>query len=158
MPFFKAYNAGLPCCAPSCAFNAPAVFVPGVRICKHLVRNAAMFQQFRRFKKLTSLPISLILISFSISTTCCSSANANAHGTPNRSALVLSTNSALPPIPRPDLMYDVVVEKADEMYERVVGGIMSRRASRRSVRLSSMGKVSSSSDEISESALYMFRR
>lgn len=52
---------------------------------------------------------------------------------------------------RPDLTYDAVVEAVEEMKERVVGGIMSFKAISRSVRLSSMGKASSSSDEISES-------
>jgi hypothetical protein len=65
--------------------------------------------------ELTSPPISLILISFSISTTCCSSANANAHGTPSNKALVLSTNSALPPKLNPDRTYDVVVLTVEEM-------------------------------------------
>jgi hypothetical protein len=99
----------------------------------------------------TSPPISLIFISFSISTICCSSAKANAHGTPKNSALVLTTKSVLPLNTRPDLIQLVVTPTLLEMYDRVVGGIMSRRARSRSARDSSAGTSSSSSVEISES-------
>ena len=99
----------------------------------------------------TSPPISLIFISFSISTICCSSAKANAHGTPKSSALVLTTHSVLPPNKSPDLIQPAVVSTLLEIYDRVVGGIMSRSASIRSAIVSSSGTLSSSSVEISES-------
>lgn len=102
--------------------------------------------------KLTSEPISRARISFSISTTCCSSANANAHGTPKSSALVLITYSVLPLNSRPDFNHPVVASTVSEMYERAVGGMMSRSASNRSAIVSSTGVSSSSSEEISESA------
>jgi len=63
----------------------------------------------------TSWPDSLIRISFSISTICCSSANANAHGTPSISALVLITQSVLPLNDSPDLIQLVVVSTLFEM-------------------------------------------
>lgn len=100
-------------------------------------------------------PCSLIFISFSISITCCSSAKASAHGTPNRSALVLTTQRVLPLNSSPDLIQPVVVSTLLEMYDRVVGGIMSRSASNRSVNVSSSGISSSSSVEISESTEYI---
>lgn len=100
----------------------------------------------------TPSPASRILISFSISTICCSSAKANAHGTPNNSALVLITHSVLPLNSKPDLIQLVVVSTLLEMYDRVVGGTISRRARRRSAKDSSSGTLSSSSVEISESA------
>lgn len=52
-------------------------------------------------KKLTSFPNSRMRCSFSISTTCCSSANASANGIPSSSALVLTTHSVLPPYSSP---------------------------------------------------------
>jgi hypothetical protein len=103
----------------------------------------------------TSPPISLIFISFSISTICCSSAKANAHGTPNNNALVLTTHSVLPPNKSPDLIQPAVVSTLPVIYDRVVGGIMSRSASNRSVSVSSSGTLSSSSVEISESEDYV---
>ena len=99
----------------------------------------------------TSPPISRIFISFSISTICCSSAKASAHGTPSNSALVLTTHSVLPLNKSPDLIQPVVVSTLLAMKDRVVGGIMSRRASSRSASVSSSGTLSSSSVEISES-------
>lgn len=100
----------------------------------------------------TPSPASRILISFSISTICCSSAKANAHGTPSNSALVLTTHSVLPLNRRPDLIQLAVVSTLLEMKERVVGGTMSFKARRRSANDSSSAMLSSSSDEISESA------
>lgn len=99
----------------------------------------------------TSPPISRILISFSISTNCCSSAKASAHGTPNNSALVLTTQSVFPLNINPDLTQLVVASTLPAIYDRVVGGIISRRARSRSVRVSSSGILSSSSVEISDS-------
>jgi hypothetical protein len=100
----------------------------------------------------TSEPISRILISFSISTICCSSANANAHGTPSNSALVLITHRVFPLNSNPDLNQLVVVSTLPAMYDRVVGGIISFKAINRSAIVSSSGTLSSSSVEISESA------
>jgi hypothetical protein len=102
--------------------------------------------------KHTSAPDSLIFISFSISTHCCSSAKANAYGTPSNNALVLTTHKVLPANIVPDQIQLVVVSTLLAMYDRVVGGIMSRRAEIRSASVSSSGISSSSSVEISESS------
>lgn len=51
---------------------------------------------------LTSLALCCIRISLSISCTCCSSLKASAHGTPNSSALVLTTHNVLPVRLNPD--------------------------------------------------------
>jgi hypothetical protein len=64
---------------------------------------------------------------------------------------VLNTNSAFPPKLRDDLTAFDVASTALEMAVRVVGGTMSRRASRRSASVSSRVGRSSSSEEISES-------
>lgn len=47
-------------------------------------------------EQLTSFALCCILISLSISCTCCSSLKANAHGTPSNSALVLITHRLFP--------------------------------------------------------------
>jgi hypothetical protein len=64
---------------------------------------------------------------------------------------VLKTNSALPPKPRPLLTKSVVLDTVFAIHDRVVGGMMSFSAKNRSARVSSMGRSSSSSEEISES-------
>jgi hypothetical protein len=63
----------------------------------------------------TSCPDSRIFISFSISTICCSSAKASAHGTPSSSALVLTTKMVLPLNDRPNLIQLVVASILLEM-------------------------------------------
>lgn len=104
--------------------------------------------------KHTSEPSSRALISFSMSTTCCSSAKARAQGTPRSRALVLSTNRALPPKPSVEVTADVAVETTEQMALRVVGGMMSRRATRRSDSVSSSVGGASSSELISESVTH----
>lgn len=64
---------------------------------------------------------------------------------------MLTTHSVLPPNKSPDLIQPAVVSTLLEIYDRVVGGIMSRSASIRSAIVSSSGTLSSSSVEISES-------
>jgi hypothetical protein len=68
----------------------------------------------------------------SCSTIICSSLYANAHGTPNNSALVLTTQSVLPPNTNPDVSHEVVVDTLEEILRRVEAGIMSCKARRRS--------------------------
>jgi len=90
-------------------------------------------------KKLTSFAVCCIFISLSISTSCCSSEYASAHGTPSSSALVLTTHSALPPNARPlfsraDAEFSVETRK-----RRWLGGMMSCRAWMRSASDSSSG-------------------
>jgi hypothetical protein len=57
----------------------------------------------------TSFADCCIFISFSISIICCSSANANAHGTPSNNALVLITHSDFPPNSNPARSQEFVV-------------------------------------------------
>lgn len=59
---------------------------------------------------LTSPPISRIFISFSISSTCCSSAQASAHGMPKSSAELLMTHNVFPLNDRTDLTALLAVE------------------------------------------------
>lgn len=63
--------------------------------------------------QLTSLALCCIFISFSISITDASSIHANAHGTPNNSALVLTTHNDLPPSINPLFAHDVAVERVE---------------------------------------------
>ena len=73
----------------------------------------------------------------SCSTIICSSLYASAHGTPSSSALVLTTHSVLPPMLRPFLNHDEIVFAFDETERRVLAGIMSCSADRRSKNVSS---------------------
>lgn len=59
--------------------------------------SVCLIELLSTFSSHTSFALCCIRISLSISCTCCSSLNANAHGTPNSSALVLTTHSVLPP-------------------------------------------------------------
>jgi hypothetical protein len=68
----------------------------------------------------------------SCSTIICSSLYANAHGTPNSNALVLTTHSVLPPITIPDFSHELVVDTFDWIERRVLAGIMSCKARMRS--------------------------
>jgi len=91
----------------------------------------------------------------SSSCTICSSWNASAYGKPSNKTLVHTTHSDFPPkvtvLPRPD----AVVLRVEVMRARVVGGIMSTRAVRRSVRDSERGsrEPRSEAEEISESEM-----
>ena len=88
---------------------------------------------------LTSPPISRIFISFSISMTCCSSAQARAHGTPSTRAEVATTHNALPLKLKTDLTVSEVAVAALAKEARVWGGMMSRSAYRRSATDSPVG-------------------
>lgn len=82
---------------------------------------------------------------------CCSSTKDRAKGTPKKRADVVMTQA---PLPLKDSTLQAVLEMALtrlEIQPRVVGGTMSRRAYRRSVKLSLMASKSESL-EISESA------
>jgi hypothetical protein len=85
----------------------------------------------------TSLAPLIIPCSLSICTHCCSSANANAHGTPSKKALVLRIHRALPPNDTVFFVNEVSVEKEVAMRCRDCGGMMSRSAAIRSNRVSS---------------------
>lgn len=102
----------------------------------------------------TSLAPLIIPCSLSICTYCCSSANANAQGTPSKNALVLMTQSDLPP---KDTVERVIEERVDTvlaMRRREEGGMMSLRAMMRSSRDSS-SRVVYESVEISDSGVQM---
>jgi hypothetical protein len=73
-----------------------------------------------------------IISALSCSTIICSSLYASAHGTPSSSALVLTTQSVLPPMSSPDLTHEVAVLYFEARERRVEAGIMSWRAEMRS--------------------------
>jgi len=98
-----------------------------------------------------SLALCCIFISRSISTICCSSLYASAHGTPKSSALVLTTQSVLPPRSKPLFSHELVVETVLVIFRRAEAGTMSCRAESRSYRDSS--GASEISDSASESVL-----
>lgn len=85
----------------------------------------------------TSLAPLIIPCSLSICTYCCSSASANAHGTPNKNALVLITHNDFPPNETVERVNEDSAETVLEMRRREEGGMMSLRAMRRSRRDSS---------------------
>lgn len=80
--------------------------------------------------------------SLSICTYCCSSARAKAQGTPSRNALVLRTQSVLPPNEMVDLAKEVSEEIELEILCRDFGGMMSFRAASLSYNDSSSGRAS----------------
>lgn len=126
------YSDGLACCelSPSAAPTLSAV------VCSPAVSS--------------SLPCCLMLYSCSMAVSCWSSANDSANGTPKNRALVVMTQAALPLKERAVQAALETVLTLPETQPRVVGGMMSRRAYRRSARVSSMGSYSDSL-EISES-------
>lgn len=107
---------------------------------------------FQQIKKRTSFCARCACNSaLSCSTIICSSLYAKAHGTPNSSALVLTTHSVLPPMLRPLLNHDEIVLAFDETERRVLAGIISCSAERRSKNVSS--GCTEWTDEVSESAV-----
>lgn len=90
----------------------------------------------------TSLAPLIIPCSRSICAYCCSSAKAKAQGTPSRNALVLRTQSVLPPNEMVDLANEVSEEMELEILCRDCGGMISLRATILSYNDSSSGRSS----------------
>ena len=73
-------------------------------------------------------PSAIMLCCLSISICSCSAPNANAYGIPNNSTLVTTSHRPLQPYVKPVEVLRYTEEDMEESFERVVGGMMSRRA------------------------------
>jgi hypothetical protein len=90
------------------------------------------FPSLTLHKRTSLCALCAIISARSCSTIICSSLYASAHGTPNNSALVLTTHSVLPPSTSPDLNQLVVVFTLEDRLRRAEAGMMSCSARRRS--------------------------
>jgi hypothetical protein len=121
------YKAGF---AP---IGCPGVGVPGaINYHKNISLKSHLLQCISKVKLTSFCALCAISSALSCSTIICSSLYANAHGTPNSNALVLTTHSVFPPMNKPDLSHELVVETFDWMERRVEAGIMSCKARMRS--------------------------
>jgi hypothetical protein len=120
-PFYKAGFAPIGC---------PGVGVPGA--INYTQISLSSNDPHHRSKHTSFCALCAIISARSCSTIICSSLYASAHGTPNSSALVLTTHSVLPPMNNPDLSHEVVVLTFEETLRRVEAGIMSCSARMRS--------------------------